>query len=419
MKIKLLSILLTSTVSSVVFAEGVTTQQAPATENTSFYQSTINKLNQSTDQEEQTALSIDWTKYLSFSGAMYADAKGGDQSYDTQGENSNRLSVTNAHVTAQATPNTWSQLTLVTNYSGASSSYQANPDDLDIASNPDKSTTNNPLYVDQAYVTFGDESRYPVFAQIGKQYLPFGQYDVNPAVKSLSQMLTETNATDAQLGFVTPQGLYGSAYVFQNPLSSDSNTSNSSPYNGGAVLGFKKSNEEMVFDAGLGYMNDMSGVDSIANYMETVPNNGAGGGYGSSVSALAPYASFQTGPFGINVDYVTALSYFDQASLPYETTSDNGAKPSAIDSQVSYAFNVKDMDQVLFVGYQISDQASALNLPKKRYDVGYNLYPLKNVLVGLEVTQDTNYGGSSTADAGDTADGEKYYTYNARVGLQF
>ena len=77
------------------------------------------------------------------------------------------------------------------------------------------------------------------------------------------------------------------------------------------------------------------------------------------------------------------------------------------------------MDQVLFVGYQISDQASALNLPKKRYDVGYNLYPLKNVLVGLEVTQDTNYGGSSTADAGDTADGEKYYTYNARVGLQF
>lgn len=139
-------------------------------------------------------------------------------------------------------------------------------------------------------------------------------------------------------------------------------------------------------------------------------------GYGSSVAALAPYASFQTGPFGIKADYVTALSYFDKGSLPYEINSDNGAKPSAVDTQASYAFNLRDMDHVLFVGYQVSDQASALNLPKKRYDVGYDVYPLKNVLLGLEITRDTNY---AAGNVGDTADGEDYYTYNARVGVQF
>ncbi len=411
MKIKLLAILLTSTVSSVVFAEGVTTQQAPGADNTSFYQSTINQLNQSNGDGDQVALSQDWTKYLTLSGTMYTDAKGGDQSYATQGENSERLSVTNAHLTIEATPNTWSQLTLVTNYSGASGTYGANPSSSDFTSS---STTDNPVYVDQAYATFGDESRYPIFAQIGRQYLPFGQYDVNPIVKSLSQVLTEMNTTDAQVGFVVPEGLYGSTYIFQNSVNSDGDSSGTDPYNGGAVLGFKKSNEEMQFDTGVGYLSNMSGVNSVANYLEQ--NNA---GYGSSVAALAPYASFQTGPFGIKANYVTALSYFDKTSLPYEATSDNGAKPSAIDGQVSYAFNVKDMDHVLFVGYQVSDQASALNLPKKRYDVGYNVYPWKNVLLGLEVTQDTNYGGSSTADVGDTADGEKYYTYNARVGIQF
>lgn len=413
MKLKSLIVMmgLAGMTSSTVWAEGVTTQQVPATENTSFYQSTINQLNQSNSQGDQVTLAQDWTKYLTVSGSMYADAKAGDLSYATQGENAERLSVTNAHLTLQAEPNTWSQLTLATNYSGASGTYGANPSDSDYTNT---SVGDNSVYVDQAYATFGDETRYPVFAQVGRQYLPFGQYDVNPVVKSLSQVLTEMNTTDAQFGFVVPEGLYGSAYVFQNSVNSDGDSNDTDPYNGGAVLGFKKSNEEMVFDAGVGYLNNMSGVDAVANYL-----NQSNLGYGSSVAALAPYASFQTGPFGINLDYVTALSYFDKTSLPYEATSVNGAKPSAIDSQVSYAFNVKDMDQVLFVGYQVSDQASALNLPKKRYDVGYNLYPLKNVLVGLEITRDTNYGGSTTADLGDTADGQNYYTYNARVGLEF
>lgn len=411
MKIKLLSVLLISTTSSSVFAEGVTTQQEPATENTSFYQSTINQLNQSSDNGDQVTLGQEWTKYLTVSGMMYADAKAGNTSYDTQGENVERLSVTNAHLTLEATPNTWSQLTLVTNYSGASGTYGANPNDSDFT---DTSINDNTVYVDQAYATFGDEKRYPVFAQVGRQYLPFGQYDVNPTVKSLSQILTEINTTDAQVGFIVPEGLYGSAYVFQNSVNSDGDTSDTDPYNGGAVLGFKKANEEMVFDTGIGYLNNMSGVDSVANYLNQ--NNL---GYGSSVAALAPYASFQTGPFGVDVDYVTALSYFDKTALPYEATSDNGAKPSAIDSQVSYAFNVKEMDQVLFVGYQVSEEASALNLPKRRYDVGYNIYPLKNVLLGFEMTRDTNYGGSRTVDVGDTTDGQTYYTYNARVGIQF
>lgn len=409
MKIKLLSILLISTASSAVFAEGVTTQQVPATDKNSFYQLTINQLNQTTDNGDQVALGEEWTKYLTVSGVMYADAKAGDLSYVTQGENAEKLSVTNAHLTLEATPNTWSQLTLVTNYSGASGTYGANPNDSDFTNT---GISDNTVYVDQAYATFGDEARYPVFAQIGRQYLPFGQYNVNPVIKSLGQVLTEMNTTDVQVGFVVPEGLYGSAYGFQNAVSASGDSTSTDPYNGGAVLGFKKSNEEMKVDVGMGYLNNMSGVNSVADYINE--NNS---GYGSSVAALAPYASFQTGPFGINVDYVTALSSFDKTALPYDTTSENGAKPSAADGRVSYAFNVQDVDQVLFVGYQVSAQASALNLPKKRYHVGYSVYPLKNVLVGLEVTRDTNYDGTNVV--GDTADGEEYYRYNARIGIEF
>ncbi len=402
---------------SSAWAQGVDTKQVAGTTGNGFYQSTIKELNQVTDESDKADSNVDWTKYLNISGVLYADAKAGDQTYETQGENTSRLSVTNAHLTVQATPNTWSKLTMVTNYSNASNTYAANPDNAvtSVGTDNNTDTSDDSVYVDQAYVTLGDESRYPIFAQFGRQYLPFGQYDVNPVVKSLCQILTEVNATDAQVGFVTPEGLYGSTYIFQNAVSSNGDVNETKPYNGGAVLGFKQTNEEMVFNAGIGYMNNMSGVDAIANYIE---QNLQSVGYGSNVAALAPYASFQTGPFGVNVDYVTALSYFDQNVLPYQATSENGAKPSAVDSQVSYAFNVNNVDHVLFLGYQATNQASALNLPKKRYNVGYNFYPFKNVLIGLEVTRDTNYSANDES-VGGTVDGEDYYTYNARVGIQF
>lgn len=408
MKLKLLTLLLASTACSSVFAEGVAAQQTPAMPNNSFYEATIAQLNQNTENSTENGLSNDWLKYFSFNGAAYMDAKAGDQGYNTQGENNQRLSVTNANLAISATPNSWTKFTIVVNYTDASDSYVPNPTNDTFNQANQK---NSAFYVDQAYATFGDEERSPFFAQIGTQYLPFGQYDINPIVKSLGHVLTETNATDAQVGFVVPEGFYGSTYIFQNSVNSTGSDDSVNPYNGGAVIGYKKSNDALLADVGVGYINNMSGVDAVSSYMSA--NNV---GYGSNVAALAPYFLFQTGPFGIKLDYVSALSTFDKTALPYIAESNAGAKPAAFDSKISYGFNWEGMNNVLFIGYQTSSQASALDLPKKRYNVGYNFYPLKNVLVGFEVTHNFNY---ATQYVGDTNDGQSYYAYDARVGVEF
>lgn len=402
---KQICFLVTLSISGVGFSETASRQEAPESETLSFYQSTLQHLNQSSDHPDvDSHISDEWTKYVDITGGFYVDAKAGDQTYNTQGENTNRLSVTDAYLKVNATPNSWTRLTSVANYSGASMSYGANPDSLE--------ETDNTVYIDQVYVTFGDEARSPFFAQVGKQYLPFGQYNVYPVVKPLGQVLTQTNATDAQVGFIVPEGLYGSAYVFQNPVSSDG-VDDTKPYNGGVALGFKKTYSGLDVDLGVSYINNMSGVDAIANYIEQEAVNEA---YGANVPALAPYASFEKGPFGLVVDYVSALSSFDQSTLPYDLNSENGAKPSAFDAQASYAFNYHNMDNVLILGYQISNEASALNIPKKRYIAGYNVYPIGNLMLGFELTRDTNYDGYL---AGDTVDGEDYFTYNLRLGVQF
>ncbi|MCD8524826.1 MAG: LbtU family siderophore porin [Gammaproteobacteria bacterium] len=326
---KQICFLVTLSISGVGFSETAGAQQeAPQSETLSFYQSTLQHLNQSFDHADvDLHASDEWAKYVDITGGFYVDAKAGDQTYNAQGENTHRLSVTDAYLKVSATPNSWTRLTAVSNYSGASTSYGANPD------KPEE--TDNTVYIDQIYATFGDEARSPVFAQVGKQYLPFGQYNVYPVVKPLGQVLTQTNATDAQVGFIVPEGLYGTAYVFQNPVSSDG-LDETMPYNGGVALGFKKNYSGLDVDLGMSYINNMSAVDAIANYIEQETVNE---GYGSSVSALAPYASFQQGPFGFIIDYVSALSTFDQSTLPYDLNSKNGAKPSALDAQASYAFN--------------------------------------------------------------------------------
>ena len=408
MKIKSLVIAMSlATVSGLAWAgdynaEAASVSASSTAVDNSMYQDTINNLNQVADRKAAN-LGLDWTKYVSVHGGLFVDGVWGSKSQNFAGENSKALSVTNGYMSVEATPNDWTSFDLTANYSDASSSYITGSDQT--------------AYIDQAYATFGNPDRYPLFVQLGRQYAPFGRYDLNPVVKSLGQVLTQTNQTEAQVGFVVPQGLYGSVYTFQNGVQEDQ-TGGTNPYNFGGLVGFKKANDRMSVDLGVGYMSNMTGVQSIQDY---ITNSGAYSSnsrsqtyYDNNVAAMAPYVTFKTGPFGVDLDYVTALDDFDSTTM--ETQAGEGAQPSAFDSKVTYSFNKKNMDQQVFVGYQRSGEASALDLPQDRYAVGYNVYPWTNVVFGLEIDRDNEY---SDDYVGNNSQGETYYIYNLRAGVQF
>lgn len=410
MKIKSLVIAMSlATVSGLAWAgdynaEAASVSSTSTAADNSMYQDTINSMNQVTDRKAAN-LGLDWTKYVSVHGGLFVDGVWGAKSQNFVGENSKALSVTNGYMSVEATPNDWTKFDMTANYSDASSSYSTGSDQT--------------AYVDQVYATFGNSDKYPVFVQLGRQYAPFGRYDLYPTVKSLGQVLTQTNQTEAQLGFVVPQGLYGSVYTFQNGVQQDQ-ADGTKPYNWGGLVGFKKANDRMSVDLGVGYMSNMTGVQAIQDYVTNAgaysDNTSGQGYYNSSVGAMAPYVTFKTGPFGVDLDYVAALDRFNKATLPYETSSSDGAKPTAFDANVSYDFNKRDMDQQVFVGYQKSTQSSALDIPKDRYAAGYNVYPWTNVMFGAEIDRDNEYG---SGNAGNNSQGETYYIYNLRAGVQF
>ncbi len=82
----------------------------------------------------------------------------------------------------------------------------------------------------------------------------------------------------------------------------------------------------------------------------------------------------------------------------------HGAKPSAVDTQLSYAFPILDnRPSAVAIGYAHSEQSMAMGLPVSRYSLVMNTSLWRNTLQAIEFRHDRMYPASSTGgNAGDT-----------------
>lgn len=281
--------------------------------------------------------------------------------------------------------------------------------------------------LDEAYVTFGDLTKSPLMATAGRQYVPFGFYKRHQITPTVVADLSETQATAAKVGFVAG-GLVGSAYVF-NGLnernSSASPTSNHSETigNGGLDLNYVKNNQNLGYNVGAGYLYNMADVDLISDLITARGNPGAGGansdneGYYDQVDAASAHARMNMGPFGAEVDYVTALGHFDTNDVPWgQAGNKTGAKPSAVNTEMDYNFKTMGHDSTALVSYQHTSEAVALGEPLNRYLVGYNIGILKNTDLKFQYKHDQNYSHSDGAVSGAGGQSDEV---DARVAVRF
>lgn len=253
------------------------------------------------------------------------------------------------------------------------------------------------VQLEQAYMTISNFDWTPVYVQFGKQFQDFGRYEIHPITRSMTQVLSETLATSAKIGFIVPMGFHGSLYAFDTPLnknySSGGTAVRSSNTDYGANLGFDYPSDTFGFDLGVGYLYDMVGVNDVAynvrNYNST--------GYMNRVGALAAYGDVNSGPFTLGARYTTALQRFNVIDMPSAgvVPSTTGAKPWAAGVQAGYGFDVWGKNQNVFLGYQTSRQAAGFNLPKNRWLAGYGIDMWKNTNFGIEWDHDTAYSAAN------------------------
>jgi len=345
----------------------------------------LNDLNQNAGRAMHDPCRPDWFNRIGIAGGVNLDmGKWGNRNAGYTGENYKRVSLNDAYLNVSADITDWAKAFASISYNTTTFSYSAAT--LFPA---------NRLNLEQGFVTIANFDQSPFYARLGKGFQHFSSYQIHPITRSLTESLSETLATAVEVGFVTQIGFNGSLSVFDTPINRVGSTTTATDYV--ASLGFAQPNDQLGWDLGVAYQYNMIGVNDIAR--------AAGATFVSRAAGVAVYADVNSGPFNLGARYTTAVQRFSPLDLLSAPASGKGAKPWAAGVQAGYGFTGWDKNQNLYVGYQTSRQASAVNLPRQRWLLGYNIDWMSNVNFGGEWDHDMAYNAANNAGTATTKTG--------------
>jgi hypothetical protein len=255
--------------------------------------------------------------------------------------------------------------------------------------------------IDTAYATIGNFQASPIYFRVGKEYVPFGQYDPYAFVQSENptQLFTETNAPTAQLGFIMPNGFYGALYTFAgNPKFSEGGETRRIQ-NGGVDLGyaFKSFNSKFNLDAG--YIANIADSNFLSSfYTNTIIEHAVTPGLpDQKIPAYDVNADIQFGPFDANGHYVaTTRNLFSPLLFEFDTVS--SGKPKVWGVEAGFTLAVMAHQSRLAIGYQSTTHLQGL-LPKRRIYADYMVNVAKWFDLGVAVFQDKDYNFGESVSA--------------------
>jgi len=260
----------------------------------------------------------------------------------------------------------------------------------------------NRTAIDTAYATIGNFQASPIYFRVGKEYIPFGAYDPYGFVtqENPTQLFTEITATAAQLGFIAPNGIYGSLYTFAgNPKITDGGSTRRIQ-NGGADLGWGFSWFNSKFNINAGYISNIADSNFLSSYYlnSIVEGTNVPGLPNEKVPAWNFNADVTFGPFDANGHYVATTRAFRKPILLSDTIIPQPSiipsltfnKPSLWGLEVGLTFPVIAHQSRLAIGYQGTTQLAGL-LPRNRYYIDYMVNFAKWFDLGIAVFQDRDY----------------------------
>ncbi len=251
---------------------------------------------------------------------------------------------------------------------------------------------NDDVQLDEGSITLGNDEKSPFYLTVGRQYVPFGNFNSNLVSDPLTLELAETRE-DALLGGIEQGGFHASAYIF-NGDADKAGDDNDRIDDFGLSVGYTMEMEGASLDIGAGYINNLADSDALQEGRATVEGHTAG---------IALHAVFSTGPFSLIGEYVGASNSFDEADLAFDGS---GAKPSALNLELGYDFTLAGKAATVAVAHQRTDEAAGLGLPESRNMVGLSLAVMENTGLGFEYYSADDYatsdGGSGNSGNGLT-----------------
>ncbi len=246
-----------------------------------------------------------------------------------------------------------------------------------------------PLEVDVATMTLSPNDNFSITA--GQTYIPFGVYETNMISDPLTLEIGETRESVIQANY-SIAGFTVSAYMFNGTNQEDASTDESD--RSGVNFAYELEVSDFSLSTSIGYISDISESDGIEGSLATnVIQN--------YIQAVSASVALSKGPFNIITEAVAALDPFQASELPHNSV---GAEPSAFNLEFGY-----DMDDMttLALGFQKTNEASALGLPEQRVVAAISKEIMENTTIAVEWASDEDYS---------EADSE---TYTIQLAVEF
>jgi hypothetical protein len=286
----------------------------------------------------------------------------------------------------------------------------------------DSTDASSSIFLDQGFITIGNFDHSPYYTSLGQMYVPFGQYSssmvTDPITKTLGRIKTRALVAgyQSQAAGVAP---YAAAFVFNG--STDFHGDTNSTYVGsvGANMGVAYHAGDRSADVGVSAVNNLAQSQGFAAAMDNYTN----GPFvlSKKVPGVDVHAQAGQGAYTVLAEYLTATERYDDSDVQF---NGQGARPSAMNLEGSYAFNLWRPSSVT-LAYGQSWDALALDQAERRYSVAYGVSVWRHTLLILELARNQSYQESDQASlngGGNISPGglSRYYnTANLQLNAYF
>lgn len=258
--------------------------------------------------------------------------------------------------------------------------------------------SNSNVFIDRAFFTVGNLNVTPFYFTLGQLNIPFGRYSGFMISSPLTKSIGKTKARALVIGYQEPaeQGINLQAYAFRG----DSRPSNHQINQFGADINYEFKHDSLNGALGLGYIGNIADATGMQDNGGSLPefagfdSSSGGERLEHRVDGFDAYGKLAVSDFSFVTEVVGALKAFNSQDM---TFNGKGAQPIAYNIEGAYHYNLFGKPSNFALGYDYTQDALALNLPKRRFTTSVNANIWRDTVTSLEYRHDENYHSSDSA----------------------